>query len=257
MAAGAAFCIFAGLWPFAALVAVIAALMAYEHATIVFGERARFELLLEGGALAAAPLLMAASMPLLAIGLVCLIALAVTFRAKASGTSKRWGGGAVVYIGLALMAVVWLRDQQNGALITIWLFVSIWATDSFAQIVGRRVGGPKLAPITSPNKTWSGLIGGMAGAATVGVLTGLVLQAGFENTVALGFLGLFLALSGQLGDLLESAFKRHFDVKDSSNLIPGHGGVLDRVDGLALAAIILVVLIAGFGSGPFETASFG
>lgn len=257
MAAGAAFCIFAGLWPFAALVSVIAVLMAYEHATIVFGERARFELAIEGGALAATPLLMAASMPLLAIGLVCLTALATTFRAKASGTSKRWGGGAVVYIGLALMAVIWLRDQPNGALITIWLFVSIWATDSFAQIVGRRIGGPKLAPVTSPNKTWSGLAGGMAGAAAVGVLTGILLQASVANTVVFGFLGLFLALSGQLGDLLESAFKRHFDVKDSSNLIPGHGGVLDRVDGLALAAIVLVVLTAAVGLGPFESASFG
>ncbi len=257
MAAGAAFCIYAGLWPFAGLVALIGVLMAYEHATIVFGPDSRFQLALEAAALAASPLLMAAGQPFWALGLVTLAALVTAFRAKTSGTSKRWGGGAVIYIGVALMAVVWLRDQPQGFVITLWLFVSIWATDSLAQIVGKRVGGPKLAPVTSPNKTWSGLLGGIAGAVAVGVLTGAVLQADGMDIVLLGVLGVFLAVCGQLGDLLESAFKRHFDVKDSSNLIPGHGGVLDRVDGLAMAAIFAAVLMLLLGSGPFATIPVG
>ncbi len=257
MAAGAAFCIFAGLWPFAALVAVIGILMAYEHSAIVFGTEARLELVLEAAALAAAPLLTAAGMPVLGLGLVCLVALITTFRAKSSGVSKRWGGGAVVYIGIALISVVWLRDHPQGDWITLWLFVSIWATDSFAQIVGKRVGGPKLAPVVSPNKTWSGLAGGVAAAIAVGVLAGILLQNGGGNILILGALGGLVAIGGQTGDLLESAFKRHFDVKDSSNLIPGHGGVLDRVDGLAFAAIITAILVSNLGFSAFESARFG
>ncbi len=257
MAAVAAFCIFAGLWPFAVLVAVIGALMAYEHATIVFGERIGWQMVLEGAALVLAPLSIAANQPLLGLGVVCLAALISTLSAKSTGQSKRWGGGAVVYIGVALMAIVWLRGQPNGLAITLWLCVAIWATDSFAQIVGKSVGGPKLAPITSPNKTWSGLVGGMAGAAIVGVITGAILGSSTSNLALLAASGALVAVIGQLGDLLESAFKRHFDVKDSSNLIPGHGGVLDRVDGLASAAILVATAMFLLGTSVFETTRFG
>lgn len=257
MAAGAAFCIFAGPWPFAGLVAVMGVLMAYEHATIVFGPDRKLGLVLESVALASAPMLMVAGMPLVAFAVVGATGLATTFLAKSTGKSKRWGGGAVAYIGAALIAVVWLHGRTNGAELTLWLFASIWVTDSFAQIVGRTVGGPKLAPIVSPNKTWSGLLGGMAGAGALGVALGVFLQSGVDVVIVLGGLGLLIALIGQIGDLLESAFKRHFDVKDSSNLIPGHGGVLDRVDGLALAAITLVTLVMFLGLGPLETIAFG
>ena len=257
MAAVAAFCIFAGLWPFAVLVAVIGALMAYEHATIVFGERRVWQMGLEGTALVLAPLSIAANHPILGLSAVCAVALISTLTAKSSGTSKRWGGGAVIYIGVALMAIVWLRGQPNGLAITLWLCVTIWATDSFAQIIGKSVGGAKLAPVTSPNKTWSGLFGGMLGAAIVGFLAGTILGSSTAVIAGLAALGALVAIIGQLGDLLESAFKRHFDVKDSSNLIPGHGGVLDRVDGLASAAILTALAMFFLGTALFDAPRFG
>ena len=167
------------------------------------------------------------------------------------------GWCAVIYIGVALMAIVWLRGQSNGLAITLWLCVTIWATDSFAQIVGKSVGGAKLAPITSPNKTWSGLLGGMAGAAMVGLAAGIILGRSASDLAILAALGVMVAVIGQLGDLLESAFKRHFDVKDSSNLIPGHGGVLDRVDGLASAAILVALAMHFWGTSLFEATRFG
>jgi phosphatidate cytidylyltransferase len=129
----------------------------------------------------------------------------------------------------------------------LWVLALVWATDTGAYIAGRRIGGAKLAPRISPNKTWSGLGGGIAAAALVGAVAALWL--GTSSVWLLLGVSAALAIVEQVGDLAESAFKRRFGVKDSSDIIPGHGGVLDRVDGL-LAVIVAVagLSLAGGGS---------
>ncbi|MCF8532131.1 MAG: phosphatidate cytidylyltransferase [Reyranella sp.] len=146
----------------------------------------------------------------------------------------------------ALAALLWLRHQPVlGRETVIWILVCIWATDIGAYFVGASAGGAKLAPRISPSKTWSGLIGGMAWAAVASAIVGYAFGQG--GTFHLALIGAGLAVVGQLGDLLESAVKRSAGVKDSGNLIPGHGGLLDRIDGLAavLVAVALVRLTVG------------
>jgi phosphatidate cytidylyltransferase len=114
------------------------------------------------------------------------------------------------------------------------------AADTGGYLVGRTVGGPKLAPRISPNKTWSGLAGAVTGTILVGLLTGFMLN--HTNVLMLTLLSAGLGVVEQAGDLVESAFKRHFGVKDTSQVIPGHGGVLDRVDGLLAVAVAVVIM---------------
>src|SRR5690606_21394577 len=145
-----------------------------------------------------------------------------------------WLMGGLLYVVLPLWLLHWLRgDNVEGRDLVLWLLLVIWAVDSGAYAFGKALGGPKLAPRWSPNKTWAGLLGGAASAVLVGWLVAEVLS--METPGFLALVGGFLAFVGQGGDLLESAFKRHFGVKDTSHLIPGHGGVLDRVDGLVAA----------------------
>lgn len=154
----------------------------------------------------------------------------------------------IVYVGLTLAATLWLRGLENiGFGLTCFLFAAVWATDIGAYGAGRTIGGAKLAPRLSPNKTWAGLIGGMISAAVVGYLVALVFEARLAILAALIAAG--LALIAQMGDLFESALKRRAGVKDSGSVIPGHGGVLDRIDGLMAAAPVLAVwhLVAGEG----------
>jgi phosphatidate cytidylyltransferase len=135
---------------------------------------------------------------------------------------------------LALVALEWAH-----LLFVLWAMLVTWATDIFAYFTGRALGGPKLAPRVSPNKTWSGLLGGVAGAGIVGGAFAAWAGLGLPFVLA----GPAMAVLAQLGDLYESALKRRFGLKDSSRLIPGHGGVLDRLDGLlpvALGAFLLL-----------------
>lgn len=148
----------------------------------------------------------------------------------------------------ALVALLWLRHQPvHGRETIVWLLACIWATDIGAYFVGRAAGGAKLAPTISPGKTWSGLVGGMAWAAVTSAAVGYAF--GLGETIALAVIGAVLAVVGQCGDLLESAAKRRAGVKDSGRLIPGHGGLLDRIDGLiaVLVAVGVARLIAGPG----------
>ena len=152
----------------------------------------------------------------------------------------RAAGGAL-YVGVPACALVWLRaDVPGGMQHLIWLLIVIWATDICAYLVGRTVGGPKLAPRISPGKTWSGLLGGVAGATLLGGVVAHALGAGYWLAAAVGGC---LAVVGQVGDLFESALKRQAGVKDSGHLIPGHGGLLDRIDGLVFAAPVFAGLI--------------
>lgn len=141
------------------------------------------------------------------------------------------------YLGLSLLSLWWLRgatDNEQGRELVLYLFFSVWAVDTGAYIAGKSIGGPKLAPILSPNKTWAGLIGGMVSAALVGY--GWAIWAGAAQPLFALFLGAPLAIVAQIGDIAESALKRRFGAKDSGSIIPGHGGMLDRIDGLLLAA---------------------
>jgi phosphatidate cytidylyltransferase len=147
-----------------------------------------------------------------------------------------WGFLYVAIPSLALVVLNWAWLE-----LVFWLMLVTWSTDIFAYFAGRGIGGPKLAPRVSPNKTWAGLIGGMVGAAIVGALASWLLDIGAPFL----FLGAPMALIAQLGDLYESWVKRRCEVKDSSSLIPGHGGVLDRLDGLLPVIVAtLIVLVA-------------
>jgi len=129
--------------------------------------------------------------------------------------------------------------------VVFWLFCVVWATDTGAYFAGRSIGGPKLIPSISPNKTWAGLLGGMVAAAIAGGLVGAINPV--LPALALAGLAGIVAVVSQAGDFTESALKRAFGVKDASQIIPGHGGVLDRLDGLLFAAPFVAVcdLIAG------------
>ncbi len=158
-------------------------------------------------------------------------------------------GFGVVYISAACAGAVWLRAQEGlGAMLVLWLVLVVVATDIGAYAAGRSIGGPKLAPRISPNKTWAGLIGGAAAAAVVGVAAARSLPAIGTETWRVAGIGAGLAVVAQLGDLLESHLKRRAGVKDSGTLIPGHGGVLDRLDGVLAAVPVFVAFILAGGA---------
>lgn len=149
--------------------------------------------------------------------------------------------GGLAYIYVACISLAWLRGlDPNGMETVIWLGVVVVLTDTCAYFTGRTIGGPKLAPRISPKKTWSGLLGGVTGAAIGG---GVVANAFEAQIMTLGLMGGIFAVIAQLGDLLVSKAKRTFGVKDSSNLIPGHGGVLDRLDGFLSTSVALAALV--------------
>ena len=180
----------------------------------------------------------------------CALALAGAFLvdrlAVAQGSpTPRWRGAGALYLGVPAIALLWLRDDANGEKVVLWLFIVVWATDIGAYAAGRLIGGPHLAPRLSPHKTWAGLGGGIAAAAAAGAAVARGLAS--ADAGVLTALSAALAVVAQLGDLTESAIKRHFNVKDVSGLIPGHGGLFDRVDGLLAAApaVALVQLLWG------------
>lgn len=158
-----------------------------------------------------------------------------------------------IFYGLAaVVSLLWLRHQPTfGRETVIWIMACVWATDVGAYFVGSIVGGAKLAPSISPNKTWSGLVGGICASAVASVACGFAF--GIGDTVRLAAVGAAITVVAQSGDLFESAVKRRAGVKDSGHLIPGHGGLLDRIDGLiaALVAIAVIRLLVG-GGWPWE-----
>lgn len=147
-----------------------------------------------------------------------------------------WMVFGLFYIGAPSYALVHIRAYPElGFETVLWVFILVWAADTGAYAAGRMIGGPKLAPQISPNKTWSGLIGGVSAAGAVGFIASLVLDR--QNVIPLVMVSACLGLLSQGGDLLESWVKRKFNRKDAGSIIPGHGGVLDRVDGLLAASL--------------------
>lgn len=159
------------------------------------------------------------------------------------GWGAAWSVGGFIYALIPALALLWLRDRaDHGLALVLWIFIVTWATDMGAYFVGRAFGRTKLAPSISPGKTVEGLYGGMAGAAILGGVW--VLYAELE--VALLVLAPLFAFAAQGGDLFESWMKRRAGVKDSGDWLPGHGGLLDRLDGLVPVAVLTaMVQLAG------------
>ncbi len=176
----------------------------------------------------------AAGASFLAVGLIMGAAMFISVFDR----SLKLAAGAF-YAGLPALAIIYLRDIDNGMLIVIWTLALVWATDIGAYFSGRAIGGPKLAPQFSPNKTWAGLIGGV-------ILTALfsfALHAYWALPFDLVLLSIPLAVLAQLGDLFESWLKRKAGAKDSGNIFPGHGGVMDRLDGLIPVAPVVAIIM--------------
>ena len=236
----------AGSWVYALGVALLVTLMALEWRHLSearFGRRY--------GRLAGAITLVVGLLAttLAALGrprdaLVCIL-IGMTLAglmAWARAAAAMWASIGVALIGLPAVALVWLRSvPELGLGLLLWLLIVVWTTDTAAYAVGRRVGGPRLAPLISPGKTWSGLGGGVVGASLASAIT--LWALGSERLLHAAGLGAVFAVLAQLGDLAESALKRRAGVKDSGSLIPGHGGVLDRVDGFLLTAPALALLL--------------
>ena len=155
-----------------------------------------------------------------------------------------WAATGALYAGALVASVVLLRMSPSYGLAAIlWLFAVVWGADIAAYFAGRLIGGPRLWPSVSPGKTWAGAIVG----ALAGALLGLMLALWTNRPMALFWLGLATAIVSELGDLFESALKRRFGVKDSSGLIPGHGGLMDRLDAF-VAASLFAAVVAGLNS---------
>jgi phosphatidate cytidylyltransferase len=188
--------------------------------------------------------------PLLAVmGLFVAAAMLVAL----SGSAGRWVGSGLLYAGVFAVLPGMLRlSPQGGMAALFWLFALVWGTDIGAYFAGRLIGGPKLWPAVSPKKTWSGFIGGVSVGVALAALVGMLL--GHAPLFASWSMGAWLILTvlaaalSQGGDLLESAIKRKFDVKDASQLIPGHGGLMDRLDGFWAACLVAGLVFFGAGA---------
>lgn len=234
MAVGAAGILMAGPYPFYALVALVAVLTAWEWSRLVRGNGLDPAGGLHIACAAGCALLAVLGWPglgimLAVIGSILLFLLTVGGRSVLSTTG-------VLYAALPAISMIWLRsDAALGLSAVLFLIVVVVATDVGAFVTGRLLGGPKLWPAISPNKTWSGLAGAVGTSALAAGLFALTVPG--ASSLRLALVGAVLAVVAQAGDLAESSLKRHFQLKDTSNLIPGHGGVMDRVDGLVAVAM--------------------
>lgn len=239
--------LFVGFW----LAAAIAVLWEWLSLTGVRASRLLFPS--AALALATTALVVGRERPLAAMFVVLLGAFAVAVFAPSA--RRGWVMSGVVYSGALLLAPVLLRaDTELGFHAIIFLFGVVWATDILGYFVGRTIGGPKLAPAISPGKTWAGAIGGTAAAVAI-VYFGARYLGIAGGPVGLVVLAVLLSIVAQCGDLLESWIKRQFDAKDASHIIPGHGGVMDRLDGFWAAAIVAAVI--GILRGGFEAPAQG
>ncbi len=176
----------------------------------------------------------------IAVAVVAAFAIAVAALLLGGGAATLSAIG-VLYCGLPVVALGWFRgDEPLGFLAALYIIAVVVATDTAAFAAGRLIGGPKLAPAISPNKTWAGLCGGVAAATLAGALFPALTGSG--SWLWLAALGFVLGAVAQAGDLAELRLKRAFGRKDSSDLIPGHGGVMDRMDGIVTAAIVAAVI---------------
>lgn len=245
-----------GTWVFGIFWLIAAVAVWWEWTTLVSGRTSGNRLLffLGSSALMLAMVVAEFSMtrtrtPMLIIALGALAA-GVFARAE----RRIWVAAGVLYAGVLLTAPILLRrDAELGLVAILFLFALVWATDIAGYFTGRAFGGPKLAPSISPNKTWSGAIGGVIGGMlAAGAIAAL---AGIGNLPAIALVAFGLSAAAQVGDLFESAIKRRFGAKDAGRLIPGHGGVMDRLDGFIAAAAVAMAL--GIIRADMDTAAQG
>jgi phosphatidate cytidylyltransferase len=250
MAPLAVWAAYLGGWPFALFWAIAAIAVLWEWITLVAGPNYRLMFSSCGSALAVAALVAWRGRPITAVFLVGLGALAALIFAPRE--QRAWITAGIGYAGAMLLAPLLLRgDDWLGFIALVLLFAIVWTTDVFGYFGGRAFGGPKLLPSVSPKKTWSGAIAGALGAVIVALLVASAF--GGLNKAAIAGLALLLSILSQAGDLLESAIKRRFGAKDASGLIPGHGGVMDRLDGF-WAAVLAACLIGLLRGGLDDTA---
>lgn len=233
----------AGVWPFALMVSLAGAVLAWEWGRLVRGRTWDIMFYVHAGCVVLATLLSAAQsslwLPLgiLATGSVAAIGLTTSVQ------DRLWSALGILYLGAACcLLVIFRSDPTFGVVAVFFLFLIVSLTDTAAYFVGRTLRGPKLAPAISPGKTWSGFLGGIA----VPMALAYVFAKWLGGTSALGLMlaGAGLSIAAQIGDLAESAIKRNFEVKDSGQLLPGHGGLFDRVDGL-IGAVLAAGCLAG------------
>jgi phosphatidate cytidylyltransferase len=241
-----------GGWPFALFWGAAAMGVLWEWTALVARSDQRSVLLTGGAALALAVALVAtghllAAVVVLAMGAIGAASLALAER-------RTWVAGGIPYAGaLALAPIVLRADDEHGFLAMIFLFAIVWTTDISAYFIGRAFGGPKLVPQVSPNKTWAGAIGGLI--ASVVVAVAVAKLAALTALFALAMLAVVLSVSAQGGDAFESFLKRRFHAKNSSRLIPGHGGLMDRLDGFVSASVAAALI--GLARGGFEAPGHG
>jgi len=228
------------VWTFVALVIAAGVTVSWEWGRLV--RKAGFDAIagIQSAAVASVAVAVALSRPGLAL-IAAIVALVGTGLLAVSSATVGWSLLGIAYSVLSTWSMVWLRsDPTLGATALLYLLLVAWTTDTASYGGGRLVGGPKLAPSISPRKTWSGLVAGILAPALVGYAFALFLQD--TSAWRLTLVSIVIAAACQAGDLGESAVKRRFGIKDMSNLIPGHGGLLDRIDGLLIAAIAAALI---------------
>jgi phosphatidate cytidylyltransferase len=230
---------YAGPTPFAMLVLVVALFVSWEWGRMVRGVGADLAFFVHAIAVAAAIGLAAAGYA--ALGAAVLLTAAIILVPLVFGHGARLSALGVFYVGLPAISLLWLRlDEPYGFAAVVLIFAIVWCSDIAAFAAGRSIGGPKLWPKISPNKTWAGLIAGVsAGAVAAAIVAQVLVEA---SPLRLALTGLGLSLVAQMGDLAESALKRLFGLKDASDLIPGHGGFMDRMDSIVAVAVAAGVL---------------
>lgn len=230
---------YAGSVTFALLVIPIALVMCWEWGHVVRGEQLDATFAIHAGTVALATLL--AAMGFAALGVLLLLIGAILVLLLQFSEGGRLSALGVPYVGVPAIALLWIRgDEPYGFAAVLFLLLVVWATDTFAYFGGRSIGGARLWPRVSPNKTWAGFVSGITAGTLVGALFAFFVADASHSGLALT--ALVLAVVSQAGDLAESALKRGFGIKDASTLIPGHGGFLDRMDGVVFAASAAALL---------------
>jgi phosphatidate cytidylyltransferase len=253
---------YVGGWTFVVFWVVAALVVLWEWTSVVAG-RDQHSVLMAGGASVLLAIVLAGSIGsavegihavrlLAAITVLAMGMLGVA--ALAPRAARAWVATGIPYAGAVGIAPVLLRsDPDRGFVAIVLLFAIVWTTDIFAYFIGRAAGGPKLAPRFSPKKTWSGAIGGVVAAMVVAIVIARV--AGLNGWLPIALIAVLLSIAAQAGDLFESMLKRRFGAKDSGRLIPGHGGLMDRLDGFVAAAVLAALI--GLARGGLEAPARG
>ena len=241
-----------GGWPFAVFWGLAAMGVLWEWISLVARSDHRTVLMTGGASVALAVALVVTGHLLAAVIVLAISTLGVAALAPAKW--RTWIAAGVPYAGALGVAPVALRsDSEDGFLAVIFLFGIVWTTDVVAYFSGRAIGGPKLMAQVSPKKTWSGAIGGTLAAVIVAFVLAKVMA--LSGLFAIAMLAVVLSICAQGGDLFESFLKRRFGAKDSGHLIPGHGGLMDRLDGFITASVVAALI--GLLRGGFEAPGRG